>query len=76
MATPLPSTCGVSAVSDFTEDWKQDAYVGYSIYCETATEMKKGVAGYPGEYQPPCQHDAIHRVYQLYFCATGEENDC
>ena len=53
MATPLSSTGGVSAVSDFTEGWKQDAYVGYSIYCETAAEMQQNAAGDPGEYLPP-----------------------
>ena len=67
MATPLPSTCGVSAVSDFTEGWKQDAYVGYSIYCETAAEMKQVLQAIQENIDPPCQHDAIHRVYQFYF---------
>ena len=38
---PFQSTGGVSAVSDFAEDWKQDAYVGYSICCKIATEMKR-----------------------------------
>ena len=41
MASPLQSAGGVSAVSDFAEDWKQDAYVGYSICCKAATEMKR-----------------------------------
>ena len=76
MAAPLQSTCGVSADSDIAEEWKNDAYVGYSICFKTAAETKTLAAGYRGEYRPPCYDDDIHRVYQLYFSATGEDYDC
>ena len=52
MASPLQSRCGVSAVSDISEDWKQVAYVGCSICCETEKERRRVLQVIAGNTDP------------------------